>query len=329
MKAVKFLTCLAGCLAGLATMPAPVAAQDFPSRQVRVIVPFPPGGPLDVLARALGEGFRARTGQAFIIDNKAGANTVIGATACKNAAPDGYTICMLTVSTISINPFVERNLSYDPQVDFEPITNMVAARQVLVLSNSVPAKILSELVAYTRENPDKLNYASFGTGGAAHLLVEWVKVKTGLKATHIPFGGAAPAMLAFERGDVQLFDPVATPPIVEKIRAGGAKGILVHGTKRNPELPDVPTDTEAGLPPLKFDNWFGAFAPAGTPADRVATLSRAIAEIMKEPQFLQKYIHTAGFDAIGNSPAEFRASLPEYRAQAEELVKISAAPASK
>lgn len=308
----------------LAAAAGAASADTYPTGPVRVIVPFPPGGPLDVLGRALGEAFRAKTGQSFVIDNKPGANTALGAVNCKNAAPDGYTICMLTVSTISLNPFLYSKLAYDPMTDLTPITNMVVVRQALILHNSVPAKNLAELVEYSKQNPDKLNYGSFGTGGAAHLMVEWVKNKTGLKITHVPFGGAPPALLAFERGDIQLLNPVPTPPVIEKVRSGQAKAILVLG-KRNPDLPDVPIETEVGLPALKFDNWFGAFAPAGTPADRVELLNKIMADALKDPAFQDKYIQRNGFDPVGDSVAEFQKALVGYRDQAQELVRISGA----
>lgn len=311
-------------LFALALLVAPVRSQDFPSRPVRVIIPFPPGGPVDVLARALGEEFRKRTGQPFVVDNRPGGNTAIGATACMTAAPDGYTFCILTVSTISINPFIEDNLPYDSVKDFAPVSNLVRARSVLLLHNSVPANNLAELVAYSKQYPDKLSYASFGAGGAAHLRIEWMLKNTGASMLHVPYPGVAPAMLAFERGEVHLLGPVITPPILAKIRSGGGKAILTQGIKRDPDLPDVPMELEVGLPLLKFDNWFGAFAPAATPADRLEFLSRTIVDIMKQPEFNAKYVHAAGMDLIGNTPAEFRASLVEQRKQAQELVEISA-----
>ena len=189
---------------------AGAAAQDFPSKPVKVIVPFPPGGPVDVLARALGEAFRERTGQGFVVDNKPGGATAIGANACKNADPDGYTFCLLTASTISLNPFLYSNLSYDPRKDLEPLTLVVATHQVMILHKSIPANTMRELIAYAKENPDKLNFGSFGIGGDSHLVFEWLKVKTGARMTHIPYGGAAPALLALERGDAHLLYPVAS-----------------------------------------------------------------------------------------------------------------------
>src|SRR4029453_13967904 len=159
-------------------------AEGFPGKAVKVIVPFPPGGPVDVLARALGEGFRERTGQSFVVDNKPGGGTAIGANACKNADPDGYTFCLLTASTVSLNPFLYANLSYDPRKDLEPLTLVVATHQVAILHRSIPAGTMRELIAYAKANPNKLNFGSFGIGGDSHLVFEWLKIKAGVQMTH-------------------------------------------------------------------------------------------------------------------------------------------------
>jgi tripartite-type tricarboxylate transporter receptor subunit TctC len=300
-----------------------VSALDFPTRPIKVIVPANAGGPLDVLARVMGETLREHVGQTFIIENKPGANFGIGAQACKNSPPDGYTICLLNISAISINPILYENLGYDPDKDFEPISNLVSARSVFLLRSDVPAKNIAELRSYSQQNADKLNYGSFGVGGAAQLLIEWVKFKTGINMTHVPFTGAAPAMIAFERGDVQVINPVPTPIIIEHIRSGKSRGLFAFGGKRIPERPDVPTAAEAGLPTMIFDNWFGMFAPAGTPRDRVEFISNQLIRMLRDQAFVERNIHNAGYDEIGNTPAEFKASLPEYRLRAEELVKIS------
>jgi tripartite-type tricarboxylate transporter receptor subunit TctC len=301
---------------------ATAAAQDFPSRPVRVIVPFPPGGPTDVLARALGEGFRERTGQNLVVDNKPGGGTAIGATACKNAEPDGYTFCLLTASTISLNPFLYSNLSYDPPKDLEPITNVVFTQQVMILHKSVPVKTLVELIAYSKANPQKLNFGSFGVGGDSHLVVEWLKNKTGLQMTHVPYPGAAPALIAFERGDIQLTFPVATAPVVQRVKSGQAKGLLIAGNKRDPNLPDTPTFKEAGLPDLEYETFFGMFAPVNVPNDRLEKLGREVSAVVRSPAFIAKYV-TAGYDAVGSSPAEFKKALKGYMAAGRNLVAIS------
>ena len=228
---------------------AAACGQDFPWKPVRLIVPFAAGGPVDVLARALGEGFKERTGQAFIVDNKPGGNTSIGATACKNAEADGHAFCLLTASTISLNPFLFANLSYDPQKDLEPLTNVVFTQQVMILHRSIAANTLRELVVYAKQNPDKLNFGSFGIGGDSHLVFEWLKAKTGVQMAHIPYGGAAPALLAFERGDAHLLYPVASPAVLERVKSGLAKPIAVPEGQQAPALLGVPSFSASGLPP--------------------------------------------------------------------------------
>jgi tripartite-type tricarboxylate transporter receptor subunit TctC len=302
---------------------AAASAQEFPARAVKVIVPFPPGGPVDVLARALGEGFRERTGQSFVVDNKPGGGTAIGANACKNADPDGYTFCLLTASTVSLNPFLYANLSYDPRKDLEPLTLVVATHQVAILHKSIPAGTMRELIAYAKANPNKLNFGSFGIGGDSHLVFEWLKIKAGVQMTHIPYGGAAPALVAFERGDAHLLYPVASPAVMERIKSGLAKAIAVPEGQHAPALAGVPSFKEAGLPPYDSRTWFGAFAPAGTPKARIEELGRHLAAVIKSPTFHERFIKLGGYDPVGNTPDEFRAFLAIDRVRGEELVKLS------
>ncbi|HVG50241.1 MAG TPA: tripartite tricarboxylate transporter substrate binding protein [Xanthobacteraceae bacterium] len=313
---------LTSVVAGFFLASAAATAQDFPSRPIKLIVAANAGGPQDILGRALGEGYRARKGQNFIIENRPGGNFMIGAQACKNAPPDGYTLCMFSIGAISINPWLYTNLGYDPETDLEPVINIGSGRSVLLLHGSVPAKNLKELTAYTQQNPDKLNYASLGIGGGSHLLIEWVKYNIGAKMTHVPYAGAAPALLAFERGELHLVNPLPVPQVQEIIKSGRGRGLLAFGG-RIPELPDVPTPPEAGLPPLMFDNWFGLFAPAGTPPKLIDEINRDLVAVIKEPSFNQKYIEGLGFATVANSAAEFKKSLPGYRDHAGELVRLS------
>jgi tripartite-type tricarboxylate transporter receptor subunit TctC len=313
---------LASVCALLIATPA-ASAQDFPSKPMKVIVPFPPGGPVDVLARALGEGFRERTGQTFVVDNKPGGNTAIGANACKSADPDGYTFCLLTASTISLNPFLYANLSYDPRKDLEPLTNVVFTHQVMILHRSIPASSMRDLLDYAKSNPDKLNFGSFGVGGDSHLVFEWLKVKTGARMTHIPYGGAAPALLAFERGDAHLLYPVASPAVLERVKSGLAKPIAVPEGQQTPALAGVPSFSASGLPPYDARTWFGAFAAAGTPKARVEELGGLLAAVIKSQVFAERFIRLGGYDAVGDTPEEFRKFLAADRARGEALVKLS------
>lgn len=298
-------------------------AQDYPSRPIKLIVPYPAGGPLDVLARTIGNAYRDKYQHGFVVENHPGANTAIAATNCKNAAADGYTVCLLSMSTMSLNPFLYAKLSYDPG-DLEPVTNLVFNSHMLVLHRSVPAKTLAELVAYSKANPDKLNYASFGVGGDNHLAMEWIKSRTGLKATHIPFAGAAPAMLALERTDVHML--LVTPGggnLLNQVREGKLTAVMVSGNKRLAILPEVPSYAEAGLPAFKLRTWFGLFAPRGTPKPAIDTLSRQVAEIIQTPAFQERYLFPNGFEPVGSTPAELGKHIAETREDAAELVKIS------
>jgi tripartite-type tricarboxylate transporter receptor subunit TctC len=313
---------LATGLFTLALTASPLIAQDYPNRPIRLIVAANAGGPQDILGRALGEGLRPRLGQGLVIENRPGGNFIIGAQACKNAPPDGYTICMFSISAISINPHLYSNMGYDPEKDLEPVINLGSARSIMLMHGSIPVNSVRELGAWSRQNPDKINYASFGIGGGAHLLLEWVKHTIQARMVHVPFPGAAPALLAFERGDLHILNPIPIPHVVEIIKSGRGKGLLAFGGKI-PELPAVPTPAEAGLPPLMFDNWFGIFAPAGTPPDRIALLNREMAALVKHPPFRDRYVEGLGFAAIGNSVDEFKKSLPGYRDHAGELVRLS------
>src|ERR1700704_4499096 len=201
---VRRLFCLAVLAGAISVFGGTALTQtSYPSAPIRVIIPLAPGGAIDVMVRALGRAFEQRNPYGFVVESRAGANTIIAANACKAAPPDGSTICLFSRSTVSINPTLYKNLPSDPIKDFEPITNLAFAHQVLILSKNVPVKDFKELVAYSKEHPDKLNFGSFGVGGDTHLVVEWIKHETGAQMTHIPFKGASEAMLGFQSGEIQ------------------------------------------------------------------------------------------------------------------------------
>ncbi len=301
-------------------------AQDkFPTRPVTVIIPLSAGGAIDVFARALGKAFEQSTGQGFVIENRPGANTIVAANACKSAKPDGYTICLLTRSTISLNPALYKKLSYGLS-DFEPVTNLFFGQQVIILSKAVPVTTFAEFVEYSKKNPDKLNFGSFGIGGDSHLLIEWLKQKTGAKITHIPYKGASPALLAFKRGDVQLITLlIGNPDIIRQIKSGEITGLLTPGAKRSPLIPTVPTFAEAKLSDdeTAYLPWFGMFAPKGTPQAIVDKLSTEISAILKTKSFVERYMTPQGFTPVGNTPAQFAKFLANDRDVAANLVAVS------
>jgi tripartite-type tricarboxylate transporter receptor subunit TctC len=317
---------LAGALALVGG--AGFAQGSYPAGPIRVIIPLAPGGAIDVMVRALGRAFEQRNGHGFVVESRAGANTIIAANACKAAAADGSTICLLSRSSVSLNPTLYKNLSYDPIKDFEPITNLAFAHQVLILNKSVPVNDFKELVAYSKQNPDKLNFGSFGVGGDTHLVVEWLKHETGAKMTHIPFKGASEAMLAFKSGDIQLiYLIVGNPDIARQINDGEVKGLLVPGAQRNPLVPNVPSFGESGLSPdqTAFETWFGVFAPKGTPADIVKKLNAEFSAIVKTPDFAKEYLISKGFTPVGNSSEELTKFIVEDQKKGKLLVDISGA----
>jgi len=305
-----------------------LAQTPYPSGPIRVIIPLAPGGAIDVMVRALGKAFEQRTGHPFVVESRAGANTIIAANACKAAAPDGNTICLFSRSTVSINPTLYRNLSYDPLKDFEPITNLAFAHQVLIMSKSVPVNDFKELVAYSKQNPNKLNFGSFGVGGDTHLVVEWLKHETGAQMMHVPFKGAADAMLAFKGGDIQLlYLIIGNPDIARQINEGEVKGLLVPGAKRSPLIPNVPSFGESGLSPDQsaFETWFGMFAPKGTPAAIVKKLNAELAAIVQTPEFANQYLISKGFEAVGDAGEAFAKFIVEDQKKGKLLVDISGA----
>jgi tripartite-type tricarboxylate transporter receptor subunit TctC len=239
------------------------------------------------------------------------------------ADPDGYTFCLLTASTISLNPFLYANLSYDPRKDFEPLTNVVHTHQVMILHKSTPAGTLRELIEHARLNPGKLNFGSFGIGGDSHLVFEWLKVRTGVQLTHVPYGGAAPALLAFERGDAHLLYLVASPAVMERIKSGLAQPIAVPDGQQAAALAGIPSFAQSGLPPYRARTWFGAFAPAAIGRPRAEELSRHLVAAIGSQSFQERFIRLGGYEAVGTTPDEFRAFLTADWARGEELVKLS------
>jgi tripartite-type tricarboxylate transporter receptor subunit TctC len=310
------------CVAGTATL----AQEKYPSKPLKIIVPLAPGGAIDVFVRALGKEFETRTGGSVVVENRAGANTIIAANACKGAAPDGYTICLLTRSTVSINPELYKKLSYEPLKDFEPITNAFFGQQIVILNKNVPVNSFAELVEYSKKNPDKLNFASMGLGGDSHLIMEWLKHSTGAKFAHVPYKGFPEAMTSFKANDVQLIALlVGNPDLARQVREGEVKGLLLPGSKRSPLVPQVPTFAESGLrsDETTFMPWFGLFAPKGTPAEYIGKLNSEFNAILEVPEFRERLLTSRGFLPAGSKPDVFAKFLVEDRKVAAELVALS------
>jgi tripartite-type tricarboxylate transporter receptor subunit TctC len=291
--------------AGAAALPAVsrVAwAQAYPSRPVRLIVPFAPGGPTDVFARLIAQKFSAEFGKQFYVENVAGGAGNIGTAQAARAAPDGYTI-LLSVSAFVTNPAFLAKAPYDPIKDFAPVALPVASAIALVIHPSVPAKTLAELVALIRANPGKYSYASGGAGAQPHLAFEQFRVSLGLDVVYVPFTGAGPATAAVVANQV----PIAIgslPPAMAQIKAGSLRALALTSKSRSQKLPDIPTAAEAGYPILEGDQWLGVFLPASTPEEIVATLHRKIVEYVAQPDMKER-LDSLDFYSVESTPKQF------------------------
>ena len=296
---------LVAILAALAVAHGALAQAPYPDRPVRIIVPFPAGGPADVLARIVGDKLAQTFGKPFVIENKAGAGGNIGMEQGARAAPDGYTLTLAPVGNLTVAPALYAKLPYDPAKDFAPITVLASVPNVLIVHPSVPAKTLGELVALAKAKPGSLNYASPGNGSIPHLAGELFKRMTSVDIVHVPFNGVAPATNAVLAGDVQMFfaQSSAALPLVH---AGKVVALGVATSKRISAALDLPTIAEQGFPEFEATSWYSLVAPAGTPATIVDRLHAEIVRALREPDVRER-IAGLGADPVGNSPAEFAA----------------------
>src|SRR5215472_530790 len=262
------------------------AAEEYPSRPIRLIVPFPPGGPNDIIARVVGQRMSEIVKQPVIIDNRSGQAGALGTDAVAKSTPDGYTIGITSASSLAILPSMEK-IAYDPQRDLQPITLVATVPEMLVVAKDVPARNMSELVALAKAQPGKLNFASAGVGGLPHLAGELFKLTAKIDIVHVPYRGAAPAINDLLGQQVQLTF-LDLPVILPQIKAGTLRPIALGAKARDATAPDVPTTAEVGMPDLLIENWYGMIAPAATPPAVVATLNRAAGEAMADPQVKQK-----------------------------------------
>ena len=298
-------------------------------KPIRLIVPYPPGGPLDIVARALAEKVRDSLG-VVVVDNKPGAGGNLGADACAKAAPDGTTLVMGAVATHAINPWLYAKLPYDPIRDFTPITGVAQVPNVLVMNPEVAKRLgiqrVADLVAYAKQNPGKLNYGSGGNGSAGHLAGEMFKAQAGLFIVHIPYAGGNPAQLALLAGQVDLnFDNLAAASA--NIRAGKLRALAVTTARRSTAMPDVPTIAEVGpaaLASFDVNTWFGLFAPAGLAPDLTQRLNSAFVEALGSPE-LKTRLASLMAEAMAGSPQQFGDFVKAELAKYQQVVKGSGA----
>ena len=301
----------------------PGAADTFPSKPARLIVPFPPGGPLDTTGRAIAQKLSEMWGQSVIVENKPGAGGNIGADFVAKSPPDGYTVVMGALSTHAVNPSLYPKMPYDAKKDFAPITLVAITPNVLVVNASLPVHSVKELIAYAKARPGKLSFGSGSIGSAGHLAGELFKVDAGIDMVHVPYKGAAPAMQALLAGDTQLmFDNLASA--MGQVKAGKLRALAVTTKMRSKLAPELPTMAEAGVPGFDISTWFGLMAPAGTPPDVVGKWNADVTKVLAEPDMRARF-EAQGAEPVTDTPAEFARFIDAEFAKYAKIVKASGA----
>lgn len=305
------------------TSVAPALAA-YPEKPVTIIVPFPPGGSTDMVARAIAPHLQSKLGQPFVVDNRAGATGAIGATAVKNAAPDGYTFLVASIGVYAVNPFIQKKLSYDPVKDLDPITVAVRAPNVLVTRPDFPASSVAEFVALLKKQPEKITFATSGAGSSDHLTAALFWQKTGTSGIHVPYKGGAPAITDLLAGHADVsFQNINA--VIGHIKAGKLKALAITSDKRSPQLPQVPTLAESGVQGVDVYSWQAVAGPKGLPADVKKKLNESIVAALNDPE-TRKRMEDLGFEIVANTPeqmAAFQAKELERWKQVIEVGKIT------
>ena len=298
--------------------------QAYPSKPIRVVVPYTAGGPADLLVRGLGQKLNDAWGQQIVVENKPGANEIIAAQDVAKSPPDGYNYLLASDAVFSLNGYLYSKLPYDPVRDFAPVSRLVNANLMLVARPDFPAATARELVDFAKKNPGKLNYGSVGAGGVNHLAMAWFNTQNGLDMQHVPYKGLVQGLqdIVTSRLDVMFAVIGGAAPM---LKAGKMKGLAVSGQTRNGLIPDVPTFTEAGFPNFDASFYFGLAAPAGTPREMIARFAAESARIVNTAEFREKYLNNLGFEPVGDTPEQFAAYLRQDRELAAQKVKASGA----
>ncbi len=302
MSLLMRLTCL---LVGLLAWPLGAAAQDYPTKAIKFVVPFPAGGPADTIARILGDKLTVLLGQPVVIENRAGAGGLTGTASVAKSDPDGHTIGIAASSALAINVNLRDTMPFQPLKDFRLITQIVSVPEILVVGEGVPAQSLAELIALAKAQPGKLVFASTGLGGMPHLAAELLKITAGIDMVHLPYTGAAPAVNDLLGGHVQLMF-ADVPVLLGAVQSGKLRALAIGSRVRSPSVPDVPTTAELGMPDVEADNWYGLVVPAATPAAIAAKLHAAAVEALHSAEVKDK-LAAQGAIAVGNSSEEFAA----------------------
>jgi tripartite-type tricarboxylate transporter receptor subunit TctC len=305
-------------LLAVAALALPAQAQNYPNRPIRFVVPFPPGGGTDTVARLIAQPLGERLKQQIIIDNRSGANAIIGTDIGAKAPPDGYTWVYCLPASVSVNPTLYRNLPYDPARDFSPVIQLNTIALLLTVSNSLPAKNVAELVALAKARPGALNYASSGNGGAAHLAMALFNVMAGLNMVHVPYKGGAPAMTDLISGQVQI---MAGPMIaaMPHVKSGRVRALAVMSQKRVPGMPDLPTAGET-VKGYESSIWHGVLMPKGVPPAILRQVNREINDLLKQPDVRER-MAGQGAETVGGSPEEFAAWIKADTDKYSKLLK--------
>jgi tripartite-type tricarboxylate transporter receptor subunit TctC len=313
----------------LGMVAAPLAAQGvadgFPSRQIRIVVPFPAGGATDIAARAIADKMSQQWKQPVVVENRGGAGGNLGSEVVARSAPDGYTLVMGVTGSHAINTSLYSNLPYDPVKDFEPVTQVAVVPNVVVVHPSVPARTLKEFIALAKASPGRFDYASLGSGTAAHLGMEMLKREAGIFMVHIPYRGSAPAIADLIGGQVQVMMD-GLPSALPHVRAGRLRALAVTSQRRSAAAPEVPTIAESGYPGFYADAWSGLFAPRGTPKAVVDKLALEVQRILRLPEVRER-LAGLGAEPVGSTPAEFAAHVGREIAKWAVVVKASGARA--
>lgn len=289
------------------------SSANYPSKPVKIIVPFPPGGLADNLARGLSQELSREWGQQVVVENRAGANTIIAAQATLAAGGDGYTLMLANDPTISSNQYLYSKLPYDPVKDFVPVINVAETLEVMVVGPAFKGNTLNDLIAAAKAKPDEVAYGTYGLGSKAHIDAEAFSKLAGIKTLHVPYKGVADVMPALLSGQVQ-FAITGVPPAIPLVRSGQLRAIAIASPKRSASLPEVPTFSEVGLQGFNASAWFGLIAPAATPRVVVEKIAADVSKVIVRPDFQQKYISGVGLELLNQGPAQFADFLRKDRA---------------
>ena len=299
---------------------APPAA-NYPTKPIRLVVTYPPGGNTDLVGRAVAQKLGEAWGQQVVVDNRGGAGGVLGTVIAKQAAADGYTILLGTSAGMVLNPLLMNKLPYDPHRDFAPVSLVIVNPQLLVVHPGLPARNIREFIALAKAKPGQLNFGSSGVGTPNHLGGEMLKAMAGISIVHVPYKGGAASITDLIAGQVQLVISSA-PSVVPHVRSGRLRALAIGSAKRTPALPDVPTVAESGVPGYEYTTWYGIFAPARTPAPIVARLNAEFVRMLADPQMTQRF-QSQGGDPASSTPAQLTAYMREEMARWTRVIKTA------